>query len=129
MREYYENEWMPKVISLGISYDGFWTLNPRKINIIIKAYNEARKNEIRQANMLLHLGGMYMADALLVTVGNMFKDKGKKPFSYPKEPYQLNLDYEDGLDITNDEDREIAIKRRDFVTNLNNIFRMFENGE
>lgn len=120
---------MPKVIPLGTSYHEFWSLNPRKVNVMIKAYNEARKNEIRQANMLLHLGGMYMTDALLVTVGNMFKDKGKKPFTYPKEPYQLDLDYEDGLDITNDEEREIAIARRDFVTNLNNIFRMFENGD
>lgn len=114
---------MPKVIPLGTSYAEFWHLNPRIINIMVKAYNEAKKNEIKQANMLMHLEGMYFIDALLATVGNMFRGKGKKAFEYPKEPYSLDMDYEEGLDMTNKEDRDIALKRRQFVTHLNNIFR------
>ena len=114
---------MPKIIPLGTSYDDFWHLNPRKINVMVKAYNEAKKIEIRQANMLLHLEGMYFADALLATVGNMFRGKGQKAFEYPKEPYTLDHEYEDGLDMENSEEREIALKRRQFVTNLNNLFR------
>ena len=114
---------MPKVIPLGTSYEDFWALNPRKINIMVKAYNEAKKNEIRQSNMLFHLEGMYFADALCATVGNMFRGKGQKPFEYPKEPYTLDLEYEEGLDITDDKEREIALKRRQFVTQLNNLFR------
>ena len=114
---------MPKVIPLGTTYDEFWHLNPRIINIMVKAYNEAKKTEMKQANMMYHLEGMYFMDALLATVGNMFKSKGHKPFEYPKEPYTLDLEYEKDLDMTNDEDREIALKRRQFVTHLNNIFR------
>lgn len=90
---------------------------------MIKAHNEAKKTELRQANMLYHLEGMYFADALLATVGNMFRGKGQKAFEYPKEPYTLDLEYEEGLDITDDKEREIALKRRQFVTQLNNLFR------
>ena len=90
---------------------------------MVKAYNEAKKNEIKQANMLMHLEGMYFMDALLATVGNMFRGRGQKAFEYPKEPYTLDLEYEKDLDMTSKEDREIALKRRQFVTHLNNIFR------
>ena len=90
---------------------------------MVKAYNEAKKNEIRQANMLFHLEGMYFADALCVTVGNMFRNKGQKSFEYPKEPYTLDLEYEEGLDMSDATEREIALKRRQFVTQLNNLFR------
>ncbi len=114
---------MPKVIPLGTTYDDFWCLNPRKINIMVKAYNEAKKTELRQMNMLYHLEGMYFADALLATVGNMFRGKGQKAFEYPKEPYTLDLEYEKGLDMADAKEREIALKRRQFVTQLNNLFR------
>lgn len=113
---------MPKVIPLGVSYDDFWAMNPHRIEILILAYNEAKKNEIRTQNMLFHLQGHYFADALLATVGNMFRGKGQQPFKYPSEPFELNLDGEE-IDIEDKEQREIAMKRRNFVTNLNNMFR------
>ena len=110
---------MPKVIPLGVSYDDFWVLNPHKVDILILAYNEAKKNEIRTQNMLAYLQGQYFAEALLATVCNMFRSKGQQPYKYPNKPYELNLD----LNIDDEEEREIEIKRRDFVTNLNNMFR------
>ena len=114
---------MPKVIPLGTTYDDFWSLNPRKINVMVDAYNEQKKNEIRTQNMLFHLEGMYFADALLATVGNMFRGRGQKTFEYPKEPYTLDLEYEDGLDMSDDDNVKIARARRNFVTQLNNMFR------
>ena len=122
MREYYENEWMPKVIPLGTTYDDFWRLNPRKINVMVSAYNEAKKNEIRTQNMLFHLEGMYFADAICCTIGNMFRNRGQKPYEYPQEPYTLDLEYEEGLDMADEEERKIARKRKNFVTQLNTMF-------
>ena len=113
---------MPTVLPLGVSIDDFWDLNVHKVNILVKAFNEKTKNEIRQKNMLMHLQGMYFADALLSTVGNMFRGKGQKAFEYPQEPYTLDLDYEEGLDIKNDSEKEIALQRRQFVNNLNSLF-------
>jgi len=117
---------MAKVIPLGTTYNDFWQLNPRIINVMVEAYNESKKNEIRQANMLYHLEGMYFMDALLATVGNMFRGRGQKAFEYPEEPITLDLEYEKGLDMTDDADRDIALQRRNFVTQLNNMFRDLE---
>ena len=117
---------MPKVIPLGTSYDDFWHLNPRKVMVMVNAYNESKKNEIRTANMLYHLEGIYFMQALHATVGNMFRNRGQKPFEYPAEPITLDLEYEDGLDMASDEDRKIAQQRRNFVTQLNNLFRDLE---
>jgi hypothetical protein len=110
---------MPKVIPLGVSYTDFWSLNPHRVDILVLAYNEAKKNEIRAQNMLAYLQGQYFAEALLATVCNMFRSKGQQPYKYPSKPYELNLD----LNIDDEEERKIEIKRRDFVTNLNNMFR------
>lgn len=126
MRAYYENEWMPKVIPLGTTYNDFWQLNPRKIDIMVAAYNEAKKNEIRTKNMLYHLEGMYFADALCATVGNMFRGRGQKPFEYPKEPYTLDMEFEDGLNMSDEEERKIAKQRKQFVTQLNTMFSNVE---
>lgn len=113
---------MPKVIPLGVSYSEFWTLNPHRIEILVLAYNEAKKQELRSQNALFHLQGQYFAEALLVTVGNMFRGKGKKPYEYPDKPFDLNFEFEKGLNMKNDEDREIAKKRREFVLNLKKTF-------
>ena len=113
---------MPKVIPLGTTYDDFWRLNPRKINVMVAAYNEAKKNEIRTQNMLFHLEGMYFADAICCTIGNMFRNRGQKPYEYPQEPYTLDLEYEEGLDMADEEERKIARKRKNFVTQLNTMF-------
>ena len=117
---------MAKVIPLGTTYNDFWQLNPRIINVMVEAYNESKKNEIRQANMLYHLEGMYFMDALLATVGNMFRGRGQKAFEYPDEPITLDLEYEKGLDMSDDANRDIALQRRNFVTQLNNMFRDLE---
>ena len=117
---------MPKVLPLGTSYQEFWELNPRIINVMVEAYNEAKKNEIRTANMLYHLEGMYFADALCATVGNMFRGRRQRAFEYPKEPYTLDLEYEEGLDMDDEENVKIARQRRNFVTQLNNLFRDLE---
>ena len=54
------------------------------------AYEKAYLKEIEKKNSLMHLQGMYFAEALNATVGNMFKKKTSKPHEYPKKPYELN---------------------------------------
>ena len=113
---------MPKVIPLGVSYSDFWSLNPHRVEILVLAYNETKKNELRTQNMLFHLQGHYFAEALLSTVGNMFRGKGQQPFKYPDKPYDLNLD-DTTVAIEDEAERELETKRRNFVTGLNNLFR------
>lgn len=65
-------------------------MNPHIINLLIKADNERRAYEIQHQNALAHLQGKYMMEAILTTVGNMFKKKSAKPHEYPEKPFEIN---------------------------------------
>lgn len=78
-------EWLPYALSIGIDEDRFWHLNPRLIKPYIKAYRIRKQEE----NSMLYVQGRYFLDALLCSVGNMFKGKTAKAFEYPKKPYEL----------------------------------------
>lgn len=61
----------------------FWCGEPS----LVKAYRKADEIKRRRANEELWLNGIYMAEALSATVGNMFA-KGAK-HEYPKEPMPI----------------------------------------
>lgn len=63
---------------MGIGYDEFWTLNPRKLNVIIEGYKLKRQIEDEKAWLL----GGYMFEAVSVALGNAFRKKGQKAKSY-----------------------------------------------
>lgn len=92
----YQNEWLPYALSIGIDEERFWTMNPRKM----KPYTEAYRILKKEQNFMMYIQGRYFADALLCTVGNMFKDKHSKAFDYPKEPYSL---FEAKVELTEEE--------------------------
>ena len=68
-----------------MSYDQFWYDEPS----LATAYREADQLRRRRMNEELWLSGMYTAEALLATVGNMFT-KGNK-HEYPAEPMPITL--------------------------------------
>lgn len=86
----FENEWLPQAITLGISFNDFWDMNPHIINI----YSMAHKIEVKEKNAFMHLQGIYMRDAILSSICNAFKGKGQEPYEYPKEPYDLSANTE-----------------------------------
>ena len=65
-------------MAMGISYDEFWTLNPRKINVIVKAYNLKRQIEDEK----LWLLGDYVFNACSIALSNAFRKKGQKGKEY-----------------------------------------------
>lgn len=71
---------------MGMTWSQFWLDDP-KLTI---AYRKAEMIRKRRKNEELWLEGIYMAEALHSTVGNMFS-KGEK-HSYPVEPYPLTED-------------------------------------
>lgn len=68
---------------MGMTYDQFWYGEPH----IVKFYREAQNIRNRKRNQEMWWEGIYMADALNATVGNMFS-KGSK-HQYPAEPYPI----------------------------------------
>lgn len=78
----YEKELLPICISIGISPDEFWRLNPRKL----KPYYEAVKINEEKTDAHMWRMGYYVCEAVGVAVYNNLKGKGRKSLDYLKEP-------------------------------------------
>lgn len=75
-------------MSIGMSYDDFWNGDVT----MVRAYRKAHELRRRQQNETLWMQGIYIRDALLSTVGNMFSSKSNAPNEYPKEPYPVTAE-------------------------------------
>lgn len=75
-------------MSIGMSYDEFWNQDVT----LVRVYRQADDLRRRRQNEMLWMQGIYMRDALLCTVGNMFSGKGATPIEYPKEPYPVTAE-------------------------------------
>ena len=95
---------------MGISWAEFWEMNPK----IIEAHIQGQKEELEYKNALFHLNGLYTAEALKSTIGNMFKKKTEKPYSYPEKPIDLNLNKIEEKDLTEE----------DKINQTNDLFQM-----
>lgn len=76
---------------MGIRYDEFWYLNPRKINVIIQGYKLSRQVKDEQMWYL----GSYVFDAVTIALGNAFRKKGQKAqeyFEVVKEPLLVQME-------------------------------------
>ena len=69
-----------------MTYEQFWLDRPE----LTVAYRKADGIRKRRVNEELWLNGIYMAEAIASTVGNMFS-KGSK-HTYPSEPKPITLD-------------------------------------
>lgn len=75
-------------MSIGMTYDEFWNQDVAMVGAYRKAYELKR----RQQNDALWLQGIYVRDALLATVGNMFADNRSEKNEYPAEPYPVTVE-------------------------------------
>lgn len=88
-------------MSLGMTYDEFWNQNVD----MTRAYRKADEFKRRRENEVLWLQGIYVRDALICTVGNMFSGKSAKKQEYPKEPYPIT-----DLELREREEREAQLR-------------------
>ena len=75
----------PYYLSIGMSYEQFWCESPE----LVIPYRRADEIRKRRVNEELWLSGIYMAEAIASTVGNMFS-KGSK-YQYPSEPKPITV--------------------------------------
>ena len=75
-------------MSIGMTYDEFWNQDVAMVGAFRKAYELKR----RQQNEMLWMQGLYVRDALLSTVGNMFAGKSSSHIEYPAEPYPVTTE-------------------------------------
>lgn len=67
----------------------FWDSNPHLMKPYLEAYQMRLEEETKRQNLMAYINGIYVKDALMCTVGNMFRGKSTKAFEYPKEPYDF----------------------------------------
>lgn len=65
-------------LSIGISEDEFWHLNPHKINLRIKAFNKMQERKDEE----MWTFGIYIMNAVSTVIANCFGNKAE----YMKEP-------------------------------------------
>lgn len=114
MTEKFEKELLPTCIAMGISYEYFWELNPRKLKPILEGYRLKKKTIDEQQWML----GGYVFEAVSLAMGNAFRKKGQKPrgyFSELKQPFLKDIELKDENNMTEEEKR---IKTERLFTNL-----------
>ena len=96
-------------MSLGMTYDEFWNQNVD----MARAYRKADELRRKRENETLWVQGLYVRDALICTVGNMFSGKGATKHEYPKEPYAITE-----LEIREREEREAKIREERIKANF-----------
>lgn len=80
MRECIEKSWLPQCLSIGISYELFWKLNPEKLKPFFEAEKIKQEEKYRHANYIAWLTGLYMTHAIAACFS-----KNKK---YPEKPFE-----------------------------------------
>ena len=64
---------MPQVLAMGVTYNEFWTLNPRKLKVLIESYRLKRQVEDEKQWIF----GGYLFEAVSIAVGNNFRKKNQ----------------------------------------------------
>jgi hypothetical protein len=82
----YFDELFPAYLAMGMTWTQFWIEEPE----LAVAYRKADRMRKRRTNEELWLQGVYFAEALNATVGNMFS-KGNKN-QYPAEPFPITVE-------------------------------------
>jgi hypothetical protein len=78
---FYENEVFPRAKAIGISWDEFWKMNPRILDLHIKAHQEW----IKEQDYLAWLQGRYIYQGISVALSH-FANKNSTA-EYPEMPY------------------------------------------
>ena len=96
-------------MSLGMTYDEFWNQNVD----MARAYRTADEMRRKRQNEAMWVQGLYIRDALVCTVGNMFSGKSGMKHEYPKEPYAITE-----VEIREREEREARIAEERIKANF-----------
>lgn len=78
-------------MAIGMTYDEYWYGDP----LMVRAYYKAEQMRRKIADENAWLQGLYVREALLATVGNMFKEKSAQPYEYPKLPQLLQKEQDE----------------------------------
>ena len=79
----------PYFLSLGMTYEQYYYGDPLLVRDFLQAEVYRRKRD----NYNMWLGGLYMREAIMSSIGNAFIGKGDPPYEYMDKP--IPMDEED----------------------------------
>ena len=68
-----------------MSHDEYWYGDP----LLVRDYLRAEEYRRQRENYALWLGGIYMRDAIMSSIGNAFLGKGTPPYEYMEKPLPI----------------------------------------
>lgn len=77
-REIIENVYLPQALIIGVDYDLFWSLNPRKLQPFVESFKMKQKIKTEYINFQTWLQGIYFGKALVASL-----DKNQEYFKEP----------------------------------------------
>lgn len=90
--------WLVQALTIGVDYQTFWTLNPRKLTPFVEAYKQKQEYAAREfrekANFSAWLQGVYIARAIAVNFA--------KNASYFDQPIMLSNSENSEEDVNGD---------------------------
>ena len=100
-------EFLPNALAIGVPWDVFWHLSPKKLKSFEKAYVLRRKLEDEKMWMM----GQYIMSALDATVCNNFLWKGKhgKASEYVKKPILSDIEEKTKENKYKESSEEVAV--------------------
>lgn len=105
---------------MGITYDEFWKLTPRKLKIYVEGYKLKRKIEDENA----WFSGGYVFSAVTLALGNAFRKKGEKAQSYFETFDKPFLQMRDDENLSENEKQQYI---EQFMASLHVMQNNFEN--
>lgn len=108
---------MPSAISVGVPYDTFWHLTPKKLN----AFFKANKLKLKVQDEQMWLMGQYVLSAVSVAVEHCLAGRKAKS-KYVKQPFTREVE-EQNKPLT---EEELQRQRELFVAKLEIMKTNFE---
>lgn len=104
---------------------------------VLKAYDKAHEEQLKEQDMMNWYLGQYFADALLCTIGNsgFFHKKGAKPNEYPKRPYTMEIQEireENAKELTEEEKiakTKMLFAKLQIMASNNKLDKQYESNE
>lgn len=101
MTEIVLNSFLPNALAIGVPYELFWTLNPRKLQPFIEA--QKQKQKLLDSNMWLM--GMYIQSAVTVAVEHNLAGK-KAQTKYLEKPLLETKEQSEREEILTEEQKK-----------------------
>ena len=103
----------PIALKMGLTYNQFWHEEAEIFQRTLAAYRinleETREIERQTLDLTCWLTGYYVREAIVSTVGNMFK-KGGKGHDYPSQPHLLKPTTNPAHEGTQSEDDKLIMQ-------------------